>query len=59
MENGTLIKLWAMTMVTILMIVDALTWKIDHALWSLGITIIAGLAGYEVGLSVGKNKPRD
>lgn len=59
MEDGTLKRLWGMTMVTILMIVDALTWKIDHALWTFGVAVIAGLAGYEVGLNVGKNRTRD
>ena len=50
MESKTIIRLWAMTLVAVLLIVDALTWKIDHTLWSLGIAVISGLGGYEIGV---------
>jgi len=49
MRDNTLVRMWAMTLVTILLVVDAFTWKIDHALWSMGIAVISGLAGYEWG----------
>ena len=37
--------------ITALMITDALTWKIDHVLWSLGVATISGLAGYQIGIN--------
>ena len=42
-------RVTAMVLIALLLIVDALTWKIDHAIWSLGIAAISGLAGYSVG----------
>jgi len=48
-KDSTILKLSAIWAVAILLIVDALTWKIDHALWSLGIAVISGLAGYQIG----------
>ena len=53
MEDQTLIKLSAIWGLVIVLIVDALTWKIDHALWSAVIAAISGLAGYQVGISKG------
>ena len=40
----------AIVCITILLIVDAATWKIDHALVATGIAAVAGLAGYSFGL---------
>ena len=51
MEDQTLIKLSAIWALVVLMVVDALTWKVDHALWSAAIAAISGLAGYQVGVS--------
>lgn len=51
MQDTTLIKISAIWALTILLIVDALTWKIDHALWSAVVAAISGLAGYQVGIS--------
>jgi len=51
MEDQTLIKLSAIWGLVVLMVVDALTWKVDHVLWSLSIAAISGLAGYQVGVS--------
>ena len=42
-------RVTAMVLIALLLVVDALTWKIDHAIWSLGIAVISGLAGYSVG----------
>ena len=42
-------RVTGMVLIALLLIVDALTWKIDHALWSLGIAAISGLAGYSIG----------
>jgi len=42
-------RVTGMVLIALLLVVDALTWKIDHALWSLGIAAISGLAGYSVG----------
>ena len=49
MEDKTLIRLWAMTVIAMLLVVDAFTWKINHALWSMGIAAVAGLGGFEIG----------
>ena len=51
MKDATILKLSAIWGVVILMIVDALTWRIDHAIWSLGVAVISGLAGYQIGLA--------
>ena len=48
MKDATIVRLWSMTLIALIMVVDAFTWKIDHALWSLGISVISGLAGYEI-----------
>ena len=48
MRDATIVRLWSMTLIALIMVVDAFTWKIDHALWSLGISVISGLAGYEI-----------
>jgi len=50
-------RVTAMVLIALLLIVDALTWKIDHALWSLGIATISGLAGFSVGRWYGGKKP--
>jgi len=42
-------RVTAMVLIALLLVVDALTWKIDHAIWSLGIAAISGLAGYNIG----------
>ena len=42
-------RVTGMVLIALLLVVDALTWKIDHAIWSLGIAAISGLAGYSVG----------
>lgn len=55
MEDSTIIKLSAIWAVVVLLVVDAFTWKIDHALWSTAIAVIAGLAGYQVGQTKGKS----
>lgn len=49
MEDKTILKLCSMSLITLLLIVDAFTWQIDHALWTTAIAAIAGLAGYEIG----------
>ena len=55
MKDETIIKVSAIWALTILLIVDALTWKIDHAIWSTAIAAIAGLSGYHIGKSKGKS----
>ena len=50
MKDATILKLSGIWAVVVLLVVDALTWKIDHALWSTGIAVISGMAGYHVGL---------
>ena len=45
----TIERVTGMVLIALLLVVDALTWEIDHALWSLGIAAISGLAGYSVG----------
>jgi len=52
-KDETIVKVSAIWALTILLIVDAFTWKIDHALWSAVIAAISGLAGYQVGISKG------
>ena len=42
-------RVTAMVLIAILLIVDAITWKIDHAIWTMGIAAISGLAGYNIG----------
>ena len=42
-------RVTAMVLIALLLIVDALTWKIDHAIWTMGIAAISGLAGYNIG----------
>jgi len=56
MRDSTLIRMWSMTLIAILLIVDALTWKIDHALWTMGIAAMSGLAGYEVGIKTSRSE---
>ena len=56
MQDATWLKLSAIWGVVILLIVDALTWKIDHAVWGTGIAVISGLAGYQIGLTKGAPK---
>ena len=51
--------LWAMTLIALLMVVDAMTWKIDHALWSMGIAAISGLAGYSIRGAVETRRARN
>ena len=46
MDENTLVKINAIWAVVTLLIVDALVWKIDHALLGLGIAVVSGLAGY-------------
>lgn len=55
MKDETIIKISAIWAIVIIMTVDALTWKINHALWSLGIATISGLAGYQIGLTRNPN----
>ena len=50
MKDATILKLSGIWAVVILLIVDALVWKVDHAVWGTGIAVISGLAGYQVGL---------
>ncbi len=49
-QDGTWLKLSAIWGVVILLVVDAMTWKIDHAVWGTGIAVISGLAGYQIGI---------
>jgi len=56
MKDSTLIRMWSMTLIALLLIVDALTWKIDHALWTMGIAAMSGLAGYEVGIKTSRSE---
>jgi len=56
MNDSTLIRMWSMTLIALLLIVDALTWKIDHALWTMGIAAMSGLGGYEIGVMVTKRR---
>lgn len=59
MEDKTILKLWSMSLIALLLVVDAFTWQIDHALWTTAIAAIAGLAGYEIGTAKAlKNKKR-
>lgn len=58
MKDRTLIRLYAMTLIAVVLIIDAIYWKINHAIWSLGITALAGLGGYEVGLHQGRSEKK-
>ncbi|MEM4067270.1 MAG: hypothetical protein QXV17_10485 [Candidatus Micrarchaeaceae archaeon] len=49
MEDKTLIKLIAITCITLLEIINLSTLKIDSAVLAAVIGAISGLAGYEIG----------
>lgn len=55
MKDETMIRISAIFAIVIIMTVDALTWKINHTLWSLGIATISGLAGYQIGITRNPN----
>ena len=48
MDNKTVLKINAIWAIVVLLVVDMLVWKIDHALLGLGISVISGLAGYTI-----------
>lgn len=56
MEDSTLLKIWAMSSIVVLWIVNALTFKVDGMLLTTIAGIIGGLAGYEVGRSKSKQQ---
>ena len=49
MRDGTLVKIVAIVCITALEIANFLTMKIDSTVTGLVFTLIAGLAGYEIG----------
>lgn len=49
MQDGSVIKIIAILSLLTLYIVDALTWQINHTFTIFIVSVIAGLAGYEVG----------
>jgi len=51
MKDNTLVKITAIVCITVLEIVNMLTMKIDSVVTGTVFTIIAGLAGYEIGLT--------
>lgn len=50
--------LWGMTLIALVLIADAATWKIDHVLWSLGIAAVSGLAGYNIKEMIEKRREK-
>jgi len=56
MKDVTKIKITAIVCLTIIWIVNSLTWKLDSALLTLTITFISGICGYEIGKKQGKIK---
>jgi len=49
MKEKTILKLWAMSLISILEVVNLLYFKVDGTILSLVIGAICGLAGYELG----------
>ena len=49
MKEKTIIKLWAITLIAFLEVVNMLTLKMDRAIFSLVLSAISGIAGYELG----------
>jgi len=49
MKEKTIIKLWAITLIAFLEVVNMLTLKMDGAIFSLVLSAISGIAGYELG----------
>lgn len=49
MNEKTIIKLWAITLIAFLEVVNMLTLKLDGAIFSLVLSAISGIAGYELG----------
>jgi len=49
MKEKTIIKLWAITLIAVLEIVNMFTLKLDGTIFSLVLSAISGIAGYELG----------
>ena len=49
MNDNTIVKLFAIGSLTVTLIVNFLTMKIDSNITALAFTIIGGVAGYEIG----------
>ena len=49
MNEKTIIKLWAITLIALLEVINMLTLKMDGAIFSLVLSLISGIAGYELG----------
>jgi len=49
MNEKTIIKLWAITLIALLEVINMLTLKLDGAIFSLVLSLISGIAGYELG----------
>ena len=58
LQDGTVTKIVSIISLLCLYTVDALTWKIDHTITIAIVSMITGLAGYEVGIHAQKRKRR-
>jgi len=54
MKDNTIVKLFAIGCLTIALIVNFLTMKIDSNITALAFTVIGGIAGYEIGKKTNK-----
>lgn len=58
MKDKTMVKLTAIICLFAIYVVDALTFQIDHTVTMALISMIAGMAGYEVGINAQKPRRR-
>ena len=54
MQDSTLLKLAAMCCITLLEVTNLAVYGIDGGILATTVSIICGLAGYEVGKGIGK-----
>jgi hypothetical protein len=59
LEESTLIKITAILMLGLIEVVNLLTFKYDGAILVTIASIIAGIAGYQIGLTKGVSRRRD
>lgn len=59
MNDNTLSRLVAMVCLTIIWVVNSITWRLDGALLTAFVGAIAGLGGYEFGLHHAKKSVKE
>jgi hypothetical protein len=59
LEESTLVKITAIVMLGLIEVVNLLTFKYDGAILVTIASIIAGIAGYQIGFTKGVSKRRD